>query len=129
MGGDVATGYQRNIMFNREGRTYRNHTHCIETTSDFKAELGFQNRYFRSNTSGCHQSSTINFYPENSPVTRWNMTGFGVYLEDMKGTRIYSELGPRFDVRFETTGLNARWTDYTEMVQPGQFPGVNRIMS
>ena len=128
-GGDAMTGYQRNIMFNREGRTYRNHTHCIETTSDFKAELGFQNRYFRSNTSGCHQSSTINFYPENSAVTRWNMAGFGVYLEDMEGTRIYSELGPRFDVRFETTGINARWTDYTEMVQPGQFPGVNRIMS
>ena len=60
--GGTATGYREILCSHREGRTYRNHTHCIETTSDFKSGTWFQNRYFRSNTSGCHQSSTINFY-------------------------------------------------------------------
>ena len=53
-GGDEVFGYQRNIMINREGRTYTNHTHFIETTSDFKTELGFQNRWSKPNTSGVH---------------------------------------------------------------------------
>ena len=128
-GGEVATGYQRNIMFNREGRTYTNHTHFIETTSDFRTELGFQNRYFKPNTSGMHQTSTFNLYPEESAINRWRLTGRGVYLEDMRGAKIYSELSPQVDVRYETTGINARWTDYTEMVQPGQFPGVTTMRS
>ena len=128
--GDASTtGYQRNIMINREGRTYNNHTHFIETTSDFRTELGFQNRFFKPGTSGIHQRSGLNFYPEGSALNRWGGALFGVYLEDMEGEKIYSQFGPTLDLRFETTSLNFNWTDYEEILKPGDFPGLNSVRS
>lgn len=123
-GGDSAKGYQRNIQVNRVGRTYNNHTHHIETTSDFRSELGFQQRFFRSNTSGIHQRSALNFYPENSNINQWSAVAFGVYMEDMSGTKIYSQLGPQFDVQFDTTSFGVQWTDYAEILLPGDFPNL-----
>ncbi|MCH7815866.1 MAG: carbohydrate binding family 9 domain-containing protein, partial [Proteobacteria bacterium] len=40
-GGQSTTGYQRNIQINRVGRTVNTHSHFIETTTDFRTELGF----------------------------------------------------------------------------------------
>ena len=128
-GGIETTGYQRNMMINREGRTYTNHTHFLETTSDFRTELGFQNRWSKPNTSGVHQSSGLNFYPENSAITRWGGSVFGVYLEDRQGEKIFTQLQPGIDFRFETTTLNFNWTDYEEILKPGDFPGLNSVRS
>ena len=128
-GDEYTTGYQRNIMINREGRTYSNHTHFIETTSDFRTELGFMNRFFRPGTSGIHQRSGLNFYPEASALNRWGGAIFGVYLEDMDGGKIYTQIGPSLDFRFETTTLDFNWTDYEEILKPGDFPGLNSVRS
>ena len=128
-GGSETTGYQRNMMINREGRTYTNHTHFLETTSDFRTELGFQNRWSKPNTSGVHQSSGLNFYPENSALTRWGGSVFGVYLEDRQGEKIYTQLQPRIDFRFETTTLNFNWSDIEEILRPIDFPGLNSVRS
>ncbi|NKB32894.1 MAG: hypothetical protein GKR91_07330 [Pseudomonadales bacterium] len=123
-GGESATGYQRNLQVNRVGRMYNNHTHYIETTSDFRSELGFQQRFFSSDTSGVHQRSSFSFYPEGSSINHWSATAFGVYMEDMSGTKIYSQLGPQFNVDFDTTGFGVQWTDYSEILLPGDFPGL-----
>ena len=128
-GSETSTGYQRNIMINREGRTYNNHTHFIETTSDFRTELGFQNRFFKPGTSGIHQRSGLNFYPTRSSLNRWGGSLFGVYLEDMDGEKIYSQFGPSFDLRFETTTLDFNFTDYEEILKPGDFPGLTAVRS
>ena len=128
-GGESTTGYQRNLQINRSGRMYSNHTHYIETTSDFRSELGFQQRFFASGTSGVHQRSAFSFYPENSSINQWGATAFGVYMEDMRGTKIYSQLGPQFDVRFDTTSFGAQWTDYSEILQPGDYPGLLTIQN
>jgi hypothetical protein len=129
VGGGETKGYQRNIMVNREGRTYTNHTHFLETTSNFRTELGFQNRWSKPNTSGVHQNSSLNFYPEGSALTRWGGSVFGVYLEDRKGEVIYTQLGPTLNFRFETTTLNFNWTDYEEKLKPGDFLGLNSVRS
>ena len=128
-GGIETTGYQRNMMINREGRTYTNHTHFLETTSDFRTELGFQNRWSKPNTSGVHQSSGLNFYPENSAITRWGGSVFGVYLEDRQGEKIFTQLQPGIDFRFQTTTLNFNWAYYEEILKPGDFPGLNSVRS
>lgn len=123
--GSETTGYQRNISLNRQGRTYTNHTHFVETTSDFRTELGFQNRWFKPNTSGAHQRSTINFYPQDSLINRWSVMANGAYLEDIQGAKIYSELEPGLSLRFDTAGLDLRWTEYAEVIKAGEFPGLN----
>ena len=128
-GDETSTGYQRNIMINREGRTYSNHTHFIETSSDFRTELGFQRRWYKPNTSGVHQRSGLNFYPENSLLNRWGGSIFGVYLENQKDEKIYTQLQPTIDLRFETTELELSWTDIEEILMPGDFPGLNTVRS
>ena len=128
-GDETSTGYQRNIMINREGRTYSNHTHFIETSSDFRTELGFQRRWYKPNTSGVHQRSGLSFYPENSLLNRWGGSIFGVYLENQKNEKIYTQLQPTIDLRFETTELELSWTDIEEILMPGDFPGLNTVRS
>ncbi len=123
-GGVSSTGYQRNIQVNRVGRTVNTHTHFIETTPDFRAELGFQQRFFRSDTSGLHNRVALNFFPEDSSVSRWSTSLFSVYMEDMAGTKIYHQNGPGFDIEFDTTSFGVSWTDYNEVLLPGDFAGL-----
>jgi len=123
-GGPSTTGYQRNIQVNRTGRTLNTHSHFIETTNDFRTELGFQNRFFRPDTSGIHNRVNLNFYPETMDINSWSATVFDVYLEDTEGTRIYHQLGPDFGVNFDTTSFGASFTDYTEILRPQDFPGI-----
>lgn len=123
-GGAETTGYQRNIQVNRAGRTFSNHTHFIETTSDFRTELGFQSRFFRSDSSGIHQRVNFNFYPENSRINRWNTNLFGVYIDDIGGDKIYSQFGPGFGLNFDTNFFNANYTEYSETLRPKDFAGI-----
>lgn len=123
-GGEETTGYQRNIQVNRAGRTFNNHTHFIETTTDFRTDLGFQSRFFRSDSSGIHQRVNFNFYPETSNINRWNTNLFGVYIEDIGGDKIYSQLGPGFGLNFDTNFFNAGYTEYSETLRPKDFAGI-----
>jgi len=123
-GGEASTGYQRNIQINRTGRTLSTHTHFVETTDDFRTELGFQNRFFRPDTAGIHNSLNLNFYPENSNINTYSARIFDVYLNDNDGTRIYHQLGPTFDLSYDTTTIGFNYTDYTEVLQPKDFAGI-----
>jgi hypothetical protein len=66
LGGNSTSGYQRNIQLNRVGRTLNIHSHFIETTRNFRTELGFQNRNFKSDVSGMHNRGALSFYPQGS---------------------------------------------------------------
>ena len=124
LGGSSATGYQRNFQLNRTGRTLNTHSHFIETTNDFRTELGFQNRFFRPDTSGIHNRVSLNFYPEELDLNSWGVALFDVYLEDLAGTRIYHQLGQDINVSFDTNFFGASFTDYTEILRPQDFPGI-----
>ncbi len=124
LGGEATTGYQRNIQINHSGRTVNSHSHFIETTDNFRTDLGFQNRFFKPDTSGIHNNVTLNFYPEGSSLNRWS-TGFSdVYLNDNDGTRIYHQLGPSLNLNWATTGIGFSFTDYAEILRPQDFPGI-----
>lgn len=123
-GSSETTGYQRNIQVNRAGRSFSNHTHFIETTSDFRAELGFQSRFFRSDSSGLHQRVNLNFYPEDSNINRWNTSLFGVYINDIGGDKIFSQLGPGVGVNFDTNIFSVSYTEYSETLRPKDFAGI-----
>ena len=121
---DELRGYQRNIQVNHSGRTVNTHTHFIETTSDYVAELGFQQRFFRNDTSGLHHRMQFNFFPEDSNINRWSVTMFSVYLESMDGTKIFHQNGPSFGLNFDTREFELDWTDYNEVLRPGDFDGI-----
>lgn len=124
LGGDATTGYQRNIQINHTGRTVSSHTHFVETTDNFRTDLGFQNRFFKPDTSGIHNSLNLNFYPDGSNLNSWTTGLFDVYLNDTDGTRIYHQLGPNLNFNWNTTGVGFSYTDYTEILRPKDFPGI-----
>lgn len=128
-GGANTTGYQRNIQVNRVGRTLSTHTHFIESTPYFRTELGFQNRFFRSDTSGIHNRVNLNFYPEGSSLNSWGTALMAVYLEDYDGTRIYTQLDPSVNLRFATQTVGLTYSDLTEVLRPKDFAGLpsNRV--
>ncbi len=122
--GESTTGYQRNIQVNRVGRTLNTHSHFVDTSTDFRTELGFQRRYSRSDTTGIHNRVALTFYPEAFNINSWSTTVMDFYLNDTKGTRIYHSLAPQFDLNFDTTGFGFQYSDYTEILRPQDFPGV-----
>jgi hypothetical protein len=123
-GGESTTGYQRNIQLNRVGRTVNTHSHFIETTGDFNAELGFTNRFSKPDVSGIHNRMALNFFPDNSVVDNWNTTFMDVYLEDNSGKRIYHQFRSNFNVRTTTNGLGAGYTESDELLRPQDFSGI-----
>lgn len=124
LGGDATTGYQRNIQINHTGRNVSSHSHFVETTDNFRTDLGFQNRFFRPDTSGIHNSLNLNFFPSGSSLNRWSTGLFDVYLNDTDGTRIYHQLGPNLNFNWNTTGIGFSYTDYTEILRPKDFTGI-----
>lgn len=123
-GGESKTGYQRNILLNRVGRTLNTHTHFIETSKDFRTELGFQNQYFAADTSGLHNRVNLNFYPENSSLTSWGTALMIVYLTDQHDVRTYTQVDPSVNFRFATSNIGASWSDRTEVLRPQDFAGI-----
>ena len=123
-GGKTTTGYQRNIQLNRVGRTVNTHTHFIETTAGYRSELGFQNQYFSSDTSGIHNRVNLNFYPEDSALNSWGTALMIVYLKDMEGARIYTQVDPSVNLRFATSTYGLSFSDRTEVLRPKDFAGL-----
>lgn len=124
LGGATTRGYQRNIQVNHVGRTVNTHSHFIETSDDFRAELGFQGRFFRPDVSGIHQRVGLTFYPESSLLNTWGANVFGVYLEDNDGTKIFHQIGPGFNLNLDTQGFGVSFTDFNEVLRPQDFPGI-----
>ncbi len=123
-GGESYTGVQRNFQINHVGRNWNTHTHFIEASSGFRTDLGFANRFFRPDTSGWHQRIAYTDFPENIPLNSWSTVWFGVYLEDMAGTKIFHQNGPAFEVSTDTTSVEVAWTGYNEVLRPGDYPGL-----
>ena len=123
-GGPSKTGYQRNILLNRVGRTLNTHTHFIETSRDFRTELGFQNQYFAADTSGLHNRVGLNFYPEDSSLNSWGIATMMVYLNDQHGVRTYVHVEPSVNLRVATSNAGLSWSDRTEILRPQDFAGI-----
>lgn len=123
-GGKSTSGYQRNIQINRVGRTVNTHSHFIETTDDYRAELGFTNRFFKPDVSGIHNRLALNFFPDSPIIDRWDVIFFDVYLEDTDGERIFHQIGPSFNIRTTTNHFGIGYTDYQEILRPQDFSGI-----
>jgi len=124
LGGESYTGLQRNIRVDRIGRTFSTHIHFVDTDADFRSQLGFQNRYFKSDASGVHKRSELNFYPENSSLNRWGLTAMLVYQDDKSGLKIYSETSPTLNWNFATSRFSVGISEVAETLRPRDFRGL-----
>lgn len=124
LGGKTTTGIQRNIRLDHSGRLYNSHIHYVATEEDFRAQLGFQNRFFKSDINGLHTSHDLTFYPENSIVNSWSPGIFGVYQDDQDGVKVYSEFRPSIRMTTDTTSFTVQATGFSEILRPKDFAGL-----
>ncbi|OGT72103.1 MAG: hypothetical protein A3H44_07590 [Gammaproteobacteria bacterium RIFCSPLOWO2_02_FULL_57_10] len=124
LGGDSISGIQRNVRIDRVARTYNTHIHYVGTDEDFRTQLGFQNRFFKSDISGIHNRHDVNFFPENSILNSWSVGGMLVYQDDQAGTKVYSEVSPSFNFNFPTSRITVGMQDVTEVLRPKDFAGL-----
>ena len=123
-GGNTITGVQRDVLIEHRGRNLTAHIHTIDTDKNFRSELGFQNRWYRSDTSGVHSFFNVNLYPEQSLLTSWGPRLSASYQTDQSGVKIYSSVGPSVQWNFNTTRLNVGVTDTAETLRPIDFRGL-----
>lgn len=129
LGGRSISGDQRNIRLDRVGRTFNTHVHFVDTDADFRTQLGFQNRYFKSDISGVHWRSSLNYYPENSALTSWSPAAMIVYQDDKAGVKVYSEISPSVTWNFPTSRITVGAQEFTEVLRPQDFAGLPRAES
>jgi len=125
-GGAELTGIQRNIRVDRVGRGYNTHFHFVDTDADFRTQLGFQNRFFKSDISGIHWRNDYQFYPENSSLNNWAPGAMFVYQDDKDGTKVYSEVSPSINWVYATSRITLGAQDVTEVLRPIDFAGLTR---
>jgi hypothetical protein len=125
-GGAELSGMQRNVRIDRVGRGFNTHFHIVDTDADFRAQLGFQNRFFKSDISGIHWRSDYQIYPENSNLNNWAPSTMIVYQDDKNGTKVYSEVSPSINWAYATSRITLGVQDITEVLRPIDFPGLAR---
>ncbi|MFM1897664.1 MAG: hypothetical protein RLZZ385_2738 [Pseudomonadota bacterium] len=124
LGGRTIDGDQRNVRIDRVGRTYNTHFHFIDTDADYRAQLGFQNRFFKSDISGIHWRNSLTYYPENSALTSWGPALMSVYQDDQSGVKVYSELSPSVSWNLTTSRFTVGLSEITEVLRPRDFAGL-----
>lgn len=129
LGGRTISGDQRNILIERSGRTFNSHFHFVDTDADYRAQLGFQNRYFKSDISGVHWRSSMNYFPEDSVLTSWSPAVMAVYQDDQSGVKVYSELSPSVAWNFPTSRISIGAQQVTEVLRPKDFAGLPRAQA
>jgi hypothetical protein len=129
LGGRTISGDQRNIRLDRVGRTFNTHVHFVDTDADFRTQLGFQNRFFKSDISGVHWRSSLNYFPENSVLTSWSPVVMVVYQDDKDGVKVYSELSPSVTWNFPTSRISVGVQDVTEVLRAKDFAGLPRAQA
>ena len=129
LGGRTISGDQRNIRLDRVGRTFNTHFHFVDTDADFRTQLGFQNRFFKSDISGVHWRSSLNYFPENSALTSWSPVVMVVYQDDKDGVKVYSELSPSVTWNFPTSRISVGVQDVTEVLRAKDFAGLPRAQA
>ncbi len=129
LGGRTISGDQRNIRLDRVGRTFNTHFHFVDTDADFRTQLGFQNRFFKSDISGIHWRSSMNYYPENSALTSWSPAVMVVYQDDKEGVKVYSELSPSVTWSFPTSRITIGAQEVSEVLRPQDFAGLPRAQA
>ena len=118
-------GNQKNFRFDRSGRHVGVHTHIIDTSEDYRADLAFINRNYAPDTDGYHNRVALTFYPESGSVNSWGPTFYFSHLDDQSGTRIFSNW--QFDHVWRWNGateFRLAYQDAQERLRPKDFPGL-----
>ncbi len=124
-GGVTRDGQQSNVRFDRSGRHVQAHAHVIDTTEDFRADLGFFSRNYQPDTRSSHGNLRYTFWPETGLVNSWAPRLSVSRIEDQRNLRLFSQLSPSIRWTWDgETELNVGYENVQERLRPQDFPGL-----
>ena len=121
-------GRQANARFDRSGRNTTVHAHVIDTTEEFRADLGFFNRNYQPDSRSTHGFVRYAFWPEGRALNSWGGRVFVNDIVDQSGSRLYSQVAPALQWSWDgETELSLTYEDVTERLRPHDVPGLTRV--
>lgn len=123
--GERLDGNQKNIRFDRSGRNVGVHSHYINSSEDYRADLAFINRNYSPDTNGYHNRVTLTSYPTTGRVNSWSPILFFSHLDDQAGTRLFANWQYSHRWRWDgATELTLAYADVRERLRPKDFAGL-----
>ena len=122
------TGRQANARFDRSGRHTTVHAHVIDTTEEFRADLGFFNRNYQPDSRSTHGFLRYAFWPEDRALNSLSGRVFVNDIVDQSGSRLYSQVAPALEWSWDAeTELSLVYEDLWERLRPDDVPGLTRV--
>lgn len=123
--GEKLHGVQRDVRFDRSGRNLSMHIHKIDTTADFRADLGYLNRNYSPDSDGAHVRVDYKFWPVDSKLNSWGPTINVTHIDDQTGLRLYTRARPQLTWNLDGQTSFSVWYDTVrERLRPQDFPGL-----
>ena len=120
-------GRQLNARFDRSGRNFSAHAHVIDTSEEFRADLGFFNRNYQPDSRSTHGFARYVFWPDRGALNSWGGRVFVNDIVDQSGSRLYSQVMPALEWTWNgETELSLTYEDVDERLRPQDFPGLMR---
>lgn len=124
---DHLHGRQFNARLDRSGRNFSAHAHVIDTSEEFRADLGFFNRNYQPDSRSTHGFARYVFWPEGGLLNSWGGRVFVNDIVDQSGSRLYSQVMPALEWTWNgETELSLTYEDVDERLRPQDFPGLMR---
>lgn len=124
---DHRHGRQLNARFDRSGRNFSAHAHVIDTSEEFRADLGFLGRNYQPDSRSTHGFARYVFWPEGRFLNSWGGRVFVNDIVDQTGSRLYSQVMPALEWTWNgETELSLTYEDVDERLRPHDFPGLTR---
>jgi hypothetical protein len=123
--GPSLSGRQSNARFDHSGRHLTVHNHLIDTTEDFRADLGFLNRNYQPDSRAAHSWVTYTFWPEDAFVNSWAPRVQVSRVEDQQGIRLFSHITSRVELTWDgKTSFRLQYEDLRERLRPQDHFGL-----
>ena len=123
--GSSTGGRQSNARFDRSGRNFSAHAHVIDTSEDFRADLGFFNRNYQPDTQSAHGYARYRFWPASGALNSWGGRVFVNRIVDQRSSRLYSQIMPSLSWTWDgETELSLTYEEVHERLRPRDVPGL-----
>ena len=123
--GASRNGRQSNARFDRSGRNFMAHAHVIDTTEEFRADLGFLSRNYQPDSRSTHGLVRYTFWPEERALNSFGGRVFVNHVVDQNSARLYSQIMPALEWSWDgQTELSLTYEDVQERLRPRDVPGL-----
>ncbi|OUU78515.1 MAG: hypothetical protein CBC38_07350 [Gammaproteobacteria bacterium TMED78] len=122
------SGDMYNIRLDRQGNHLNVHTHYINVSEDFVADLAFLPRNYRPDNKSWHSRVSYNFIPESGFLNQWGPSIFVNKILDQNSLDLYEEFIGTFTWKWDGyTELKLDYYDTKESLRPEDHNSISSI--